>query len=117
MLPPRRTIVEKNFLRRRRAFDFSHSVVRQDDVDGVSQPFPIRFSKSTREAFEVTSPRSSRGEVEICGTRISGEGLYPGAPNLRIEPLTPPSPRKNGARETRERGSAFSRRELRPSCA
>src|ERR1700686_1969243 len=26
------------------------------------------------------------------------------------EPLTPPSPRKNGARETRERGSSFSRR-------
>jgi hypothetical protein len=28
MLPPRLTIVEENFLRRRRAFDFSHSLKR-----------------------------------------------------------------------------------------
>jgi hypothetical protein len=32
------------------------------------------------------------------------------------EPLTPPSPRKGGARETREHGSAFSRRDAPERC-
>jgi hypothetical protein len=34
MLPPRRTIVEKNFLRRRRAFDFSHSLGQKRKCPG-----------------------------------------------------------------------------------
>ena len=35
MLPPRRTIVEKNFLRRRRAFDFSHSLGQKRKCPGL----------------------------------------------------------------------------------
>jgi hypothetical protein len=34
MLPPRRMIVEKNFLRRRRAFDFSHSLGQKRKCPG-----------------------------------------------------------------------------------
>ena len=81
--------------------------LRQDDEDGVCAPCSIRFSNSTREAFEVTSPRSSRGEVEICGSEFRVRG------SLRerdawIEPLTPPSPRKNGAREKKRHSFAIS---------
>jgi hypothetical protein len=56
MLPSRRTIVEKNFLRRRRAFDFSHSLgqkrkcpgsrgtsVLPSGADIVSLPRHVRF--------------------------------------------------------------------------
>jgi hypothetical protein len=106
--------------------------LRQDDVDRVCAPFPIRFSNSTREAFEVTSPRSSRGEVEICDSEFRVRGSIRGLCALR-QPLTiadaphrrsssknggrrppEPLPAKGGARETRERGSAFSRHGIAP---
>src|SRR5712691_3275608 len=35
MLSPSRTIVEKNFLRRRRAIEFSHSLERRDPYRGI----------------------------------------------------------------------------------
>jgi hypothetical protein len=82
----------------------SYSIFKQ--LAQTSSPGSAKRLKSPRPALAAPL----RGEVEIrdCEFRVRGS-LH--APNSWREPLTPPSPRKNGARETREHSSAFPRRE------
>jgi len=74
------------------------------------------FQTANGGAFRVTSPRSC-GERSLGEAQRSraGEGLSPRARSVE-RALTPPSPRKGGARETRERGSTFSRHDASEFC-
>jgi hypothetical protein len=74
----------------------------------------VRVFKQQR-AKRLKSPRPAlRGErSKICGTRISGERLYPRAPNSRIELLTPPSPREERGEGNERPGRGRSKTHLR----
>jgi len=67
----------------------------------------LNFQAAKREAFESHLTPPLRGEVEIRGSefRVRGSLQVHGAWR---EPLTPPSPRKGGAREKRRYSFAIS---------
>jgi hypothetical protein len=80
MLPPRRAIVEKNFLRRRRAFDFSHSL-------GQKRKWLLLHSINSSVGQEVSEDVESTGIVDTItqtvpegspvGTVVAEEGYPP----------------------------------------